>query len=99
MPRHPTSAGLLLAAVTSAAVAAASAPAAAHAASPLLPLAWVPLGHGSVQPEGWLRRQLEIQSEGLSGSFPAFWPPVNQSGWVGGADTEEDWCVVAVVVV
>jgi hypothetical protein len=44
-----------------------------------------------VAPEGWLRRQLEIQSEGLSGNFPSFWPPVNQSAWVGGTDTEEDW--------
>jgi hypothetical protein len=61
------------------------------AASPLLPLAWTPLPHGTVAPEGWLRRQLEIQSEGLSGNFPSFWPPVNQSAWVGGTDTEEDW--------
>ena len=70
-----------------------AAAAATTAAPQLLPLAWAPLPHGAVQPEGWLRRQLEIQSEGLSGNFPSFWPPVNASGWVGGNDTEEDWCV------
>ena len=37
------------------------------------------------------RPHTPTQSDGLSGHFPAFWPPVNASGWVGGGDTEEDW--------
>ena len=72
-----------------AAAAAASAVAAPPGALP--PLAWAPLPHGTVKAESWLHRQLSIQSEGLSGAFPIFWPPVAQSEWAGGTDTEEDW--------
>ena len=39
---------------------------------------------GSVRPEGWLRRQLQIQAEGLSGHLDEFWPDVGQSQWFGG---------------
>jgi hypothetical protein len=45
---------------------------------------------GSVQPKGWLRRQLEIQANGLSGHLDETWPDVGpKSGWLGG--TGEAW--------
>lgn len=43
----------------------------------------VPLGH--ITPSGWLARQLLLQADGVSGWYQAlFYPPVNQSTWVGG---------------
>ena len=45
---------------------------------------------GSVRPAGWLRRQLEIQANGLSGHLDETWPDVGpNSGWLGG--TGESW--------
>jgi glycosyl hydrolase family 127 (putative beta-L-arabinofuranosidase)/beta-L-arabinofuranosidase (glycosyl hydrolase family 127) len=44
----------------------------------------------SVKPRGWLRRQLRIQADGLSGHLDEFWPDVGpNSGWLGG--TGESW--------
>ncbi len=37
-----------------------------------------------IKPEGWLRRQLEIQAEGLSGNLHKIWPDIRDSAWVGG---------------
>lgn len=37
-----------------------------------------------LKPEGWLRRQLEIQAEGLSGNLHKIWPDIRDSAWVGG---------------
>jgi DUF1680 family protein len=48
-----------------------------------------PLPLGSVRPEGWLRRQLELQRSGLTGHLDLFWPDVAQSQWFGGA--AEGW--------
>ncbi len=50
----------------------------------LLPFALRPLPLGSVRPTGWLRRQLRIQANGLSGHLDEFWPDVAESGWIGG---------------
>lgn len=45
---------------------------------------------GSVQPQGWLRRQLQIQADGLSGHLDEFWPDLGPtSAWLGG--TGEGW--------
>lgn len=44
---------------------------------------------GSVKPKGWLRRQLEIQANGLSGHIDEFWPDLENSGWLG--KTGESW--------
>lgn len=45
---------------------------------------------GSVRPAGWLRRQLRIQADGMSGHLDEFWPDVGpNSGWLGG--TGESW--------
>jgi len=46
--------------------------------------AFRPLPLGSVTPEGWLRRQLRLQANGLSGHLDEFWPDVGQSQWFGG---------------
>jgi uncharacterized protein len=46
--------------------------------------AFRPLPLGSVTPAGWLRRQLRIQADGLSGHLDEFWPDVGQSQWFGG---------------
>jgi hypothetical protein len=73
-----------------------SAPAAAPAARvirnrlPLQPGAFALLPLGAVKPEGWLRRQLEIQARGLTGHLDEIWPDVgSNSGWLGG--TGESW--------
>ena len=42
-----------------------------------------------IKPEGWLRRQLEIQAAGLSGNLDKIWPDVRDSAWIGG--DREGW--------
>jgi len=37
-----------------------------------------------LKPAGWLRRQLEIQAEGLSGNLDKVWRDVRDSRWIGG---------------
>lgn len=37
-----------------------------------------------IKPEGWLRRQLEIQAESLSGNLDKVWRDVRDSAWIGG---------------
>jgi hypothetical protein len=57
---------------------------------PLEANAFNPLPLTSIKPEGWLRRQLEIQANGLTGHLDEFWPDVGpKSGWLGG--TGESW--------
>ncbi len=57
---------------------------------PLVPNAFSALPLGAVRPLGWLRRQLQIQADGLSGHLDEFWPDVGpNSGWRGG--TGEGW--------
>lgn len=46
--------------------------------------AFGPLPLGSIRPTGWLRRQLRVQADGLSGHLDEFWPDVGQSQWFGG---------------
>src|SRR5579863_4144823 len=58
--------------------------------APLHPGAFYSMPLGSVRPAGWLRRQLEIQANGLSGHLDETWPDVGpNSGWLGG--TGESW--------
>lgn len=58
--------------------------------APLRQNAFNPLPLGSVKPAGWLRRQLVIQANGLTGHLDEFWPDVgSNSGWLGGAG--ESW--------
>ncbi len=42
-----------------------------------------------IKPRGWLRRQLEIQAEGLSGNLDKIWPDIRNSSWIGG--DKEGW--------
>ncbi len=62
---------------------AAAAPTAARP-SRLYEPAFRPLPLGSVTAEGWLRRQLRQQADGLSGHLDEFWPDVQDSQWFGG---------------
>lgn len=58
-------------------------------ASALRRLTLRPMRPGRIRPAGWLRRQLRIQADGLSGHLDEFWPDIAQSGWIGGA--AEGW--------
>jgi uncharacterized protein len=61
-----------------------------HSRTPLTPGAFTLLPLGSIAPAGWLRRQLEIQANGLSGHLDETWADVGpNSGWLGG--TGESW--------
>lgn len=42
-----------------------------------------------LKPTGWLKRQLEIQAEGLSGNLHKIWPDIRDSAWIGG--NREGW--------
>lgn len=42
-----------------------------------------------IKPCGWLKRQLEIQAEGLSGNLDKVWPDIRDSAWIGGS--REGW--------
>jgi hypothetical protein len=44
----------------------------------------------SIQPEGWYRKQLEVQADGFTGHLEEIWADVGStSGWLGG--TGENW--------
>ncbi|MBI5117852.1 glycoside hydrolase family 127 protein [Candidatus Poribacteria bacterium] len=43
-----------------------------------------PLPLGRIRPTGWLKQQLQIQANGLSGHLDEFWPDVAESQWIGG---------------
>ena len=58
--------------------------------SPLKPSAFIALPLKAIAPEGWLKRQLRIQADGLTGHLDEFWPDVGpQCGWLGGPG--ESW--------
>jgi len=42
-----------------------------------------------IKPAGWLRRQLEIEADGLAGNLDKVWPDVRDSAWIGGS--REGW--------
>ncbi len=53
--------------------------------APLQPLPRLTLPLGAVEPTGWLRNQLRIQADGLTGHLEEIWPSVGaNSGWLGG---------------
>lgn len=43
----------------------------------------------SIKPLGWLKQQLQIQAEGLSGHLDLIWPDIRDSAWIGG--DREGW--------
>ena len=53
-------------------------------ATGLAPAVFFPLPLGSIRPLGWLRRQLQVQADGLTGHLDEFWPDVGRSKWFGG---------------
>lgn len=58
--------------------------------APLAPNAMYLLPLTSIKPKGWLRQQLQIQADGMTGHLDEFWPDVGpDSGWLGG--TGEPW--------
>lgn len=51
----------------------------------LQPAAFIALPLGAVRPMGWLRDQLLVQADGLTGHIEEFWPDLGlKSGWLGG---------------
>jgi len=58
--------------------------------APLAPGVFTLLPLGSIRPAGWLKAQLQIQADGLSGHLDETWADVGpHSGWLGG--TGESW--------
>ncbi len=58
--------------------------------APLAQNAFYMLPLGAVRPAGWLKSQLQIQANGLSGHLDETWADVgSNSGWLGG--TGESW--------
>ena len=52
----------------------------------LKPLTFRQYTTNELKPTGWLRRQLELQANGLSGNLDKIWPSVRDSSWIGGKD-------------
>jgi uncharacterized protein len=55
----------------------------------LQPPRFNPLPFGCIRPLGWLKNQLRIQADGLSGHLDEFWPDLKDSAWFGGS--AEGW--------
>src|SRR5512136_2114354 len=50
---------------------------------PLRASKYAALPLGAVKPRGWLKDQLTIQANGLTGHLDEFWPSVRDSAWKG----------------
>lgn len=55
----------------------------------LRPLKLVPYTTNEIRPLGWLKKELEIQANGLSGNLDKIWPDIRDSKWIGG--DREGW--------
>lgn len=59
-------------------------------ASPLHPVQHLALPLGAVKPRGWLRDQLRVQADGITGHLDEYWDDVGPDcGWLGGSG--DDW--------
>ena len=47
-------------------------------------LKFKPFSIKDIKPSGWLKRQLRIQADGLTGHLDEFWPDIKDSSWFGG---------------
>jgi hypothetical protein len=56
-----------------------------HNISIVLPFAFKPLPLGSSSPQGWLKDQLQLMSDGLAGHEMDFYLQVSDSVWLGGS--------------
>ena len=63
--------------------------------APLVSTPLIPLPIGAIEPRGWLRKQLRLQADGLSGHLHEFWPKIRDSEWIGG-DYRLGWESVAI---
>ena len=52
----------------------------------LKPLVFKQYTTNELRPTGWLKNQLEIQANGLSGNLDKIWPSIRDSSWIGGND-------------
>ena len=50
---------------------------------------WKQFTTNEIKPEGWLKKQLEIQANGLNGNLDKVWRDVRDSAWIGG--DAESW--------
>jgi hypothetical protein len=51
--------------------------------APLLPGEFAMLSLGSVKPGGWLKRELQIQADGITGHMDEFYHLLTTNGWLG----------------
>ena len=52
-------------------------------------LQYRPFSANAIKPEGWLKKQLMLQANGLAGNLDKIWPDVKDSMWIGGS--RYDW--------
>ena len=55
----------------------------------LKPLTYTPYSPAALTPNGWLKKQLQIQAESLCGKLDQIWPDIRDSMWIGGR--RNDW--------
>jgi len=59
---------------------------------PLASTPFISLPLGSIEPQGWLAIQLNLQKEGLTGNAEQIYSELNSnSGWLGGKGADSDW--------
>lgn len=52
-------------------------------------LQYRPFSANAIKPEGWLKKQLMLQANGLAGNLDKIWPDIKDSMWIGGS--RYDW--------
>lgn len=60
--------------------------------APLKPVPFLRLPYGAVEATGWLRQQLELQKNGLTGNAELLYKELgSNSAWLGGNENKSDW--------